>query len=101
MIDDILFQERIYDLANGFLELSRDTVPESEFVMDEFAVGSPCHASYEKVLAAYARVCDRLRCGQEDADVEIILNEMNAISRHMALKMFQYGVFFARRQNGL
>ncbi len=58
----------------------------------------PRAASYARVLGAYRQLCDRLQSEVEDGDAEIILNEMNAIARHIALKMFQYGVFFARRE---
>ncbi len=39
MIDEISFQERIYDLVNGYLDLVNYPVSESEFVKDEFADG--------------------------------------------------------------
>ncbi len=97
MVDDILFQERIYDLVNGYWDLTHFPVAESEFVMNEFAEGSFCNKAYGNVLEAYNRLCSRLACGFEDNDVEIILNEMNRISKYIAIKMFQYGVFFARR----
>ncbi len=89
MVDNTEFQERIYDLANGFWD----------FVKNEFTEGSFCAESYAKVLDAYERLCSRLHSEtSEDADVEIIINEMHEIMRHISLKMFQYGVFFARRE---
>ncbi len=39
-IANMEFQERIYNLVNGFLDLSVFPTPESEFVKDEFAEGS-------------------------------------------------------------
>ncbi len=98
MLDDILFQEQIYNLANGYLDLVHHTIPESEFVKDEFAAGSYCHQTYGHVQEAYDRLCSRLGCGCEDADLEIILSEMENIAKYMSIKMFQYGVFFARRE---
>ncbi len=98
-LNNIEFRERIYNLANGFLSLGHASIPESAFVKDEFALGSPCAESYKRVLDAYERLCIRLASENgEDADVEIILNEMNAITKHISTKMFEYGVFFARRE---
>ncbi len=99
MVDDLQFQERIYDLVNGYLDLVHFSIPESAFVKDEFSRGSFCNQAYGKVLDAYANLCSRLHpdCA-EDEDVETILNAMNAITKHIAIKMFQYGVFFARRE---
>ncbi len=99
MVDTAVFQERIYDLVNGFLDLQASSVPESVFVQNEFIPGSPCAESYAKVLDAYERLCSRLhKENTEDADVEIIISEMNAIMKHISIKMFRYGAFFTRRE---
>ncbi len=98
MINNPAFQERIYNLVNGFWNLEHYPVPESAFVPNEFIQGSFCAEAYGKVLDAYARICARLQQDSgEDADVEIILNEMNGIMKHISIKMFQYGAFFARK----
>ncbi len=98
MADDFQFQEQIYDLVNGYLDLVNYPVSESEFVKGEFAPGSFCNEAYGKVLDAYANLCNRLHSEcPEDPDLETILDEENRISKHIAIKMFQYGAFFARR----
>ncbi len=99
MIDTYEFRQKIYDLVNGYIDLSKDAIPESAFVTDEFATGSFCSSSYGKVLDAYSRLCKRLNAGNgEDEDVEIIIDELNSIMHHISLKMFAYGVFFARQE---
>ncbi len=101
MVDDMEFQEKIYDLVNGFWDIDSFPVPESVFVKDEFAAGSCCNIAYGKALEAYARLCLRLQSDTgEDSDVEIIINEMHTVMKHIALQMFRYGVFFTRRENG-
>ncbi len=100
MVDTIEFSERIYNLVNGFTDPAVFPSPESEFVENAFLENSLCTESYNKVLDAYERLCIRLHSQNgEDADVEIILNEMNTIMKHISLKMFQHGVFFARRKS--
>ncbi len=98
MVDNVEFQDLIFDLVNGFWNLRDYPVPESEFVKSEFEEGGYCLEAYGKVLDAYARLCERLEADEEDEDVEVIIDEMNGIMKHVALKMFQYGVFFARRE---
>ncbi len=98
MVDDISFQERIYDLINGYLDLTNYPVAESQFVKCEFCPGSDCYEAYGHVLDAYEHLYSRLPGStSEDEDVEIILNEMNAIMKYVSIKMFQYGVYFARQ----
>ncbi len=97
-IDTIEFQERIYDLVNGYWSLDNFPVPESQFVKSEFEDGGFCVKAYSKITEAYERLCERLEADEEDEDVEIIINEMNDIMKFVSLKMFQYGVFFARRE---
>ncbi len=99
MVDDLLFQQKIFDLINGYLDIKNYRIPESELVQNEFLEGSPCNYAYGKVLDAYSSLCQRLHQDSgEDADIETIINEMNKICHHLCLKMFQYGVIFARRE---
>ncbi len=99
MVDNMEFQERIYDLVNGYLDVEKFPVPESEFVRNEFVRGSACGEAYGRVTDAYERLCTRLQVdGCEDADVEVVINEMNAIMKYISLQMFRYGAFFARRE---
>ncbi len=55
------------------------------------------------MLDAYSNLCRRLNATQwNDADVEVIINELLHICRHISLKMFDYGVMFGRgtEENG-
>lgn len=45
---------------------------------------------HEGVYQARKTLCERLG-EDEDADVEIIINNMEKISRLLAMKMFEYG----------
>ncbi len=97
-IDNKDFSEQIYSLLNGYLS-NPEQIPESQFVQDAFSSGSICFHAYGNVLDAYERLCRRLDPRQQDdPDVEIMLNNMNVITHYLCIKMFEYGVFFARRE---
>ncbi len=99
MIDDIQFQQTVFDLINGYMELERNRIPESKFVQNEFSEGSLCNQAYGRVMDAYARLCNGLHPDKdEDEDIDIIIDEMNSINHHLCIKMFQYGVLFARNE---
>ncbi len=89
-------KERIYDLMNGQINLSICPFPESEFVSDEFAEGSTCSFLYTQTLEAYSRICQRLGAEDlNDQDVEDMMNHLLALCKHLSLKMFDYGVYWA------
>ncbi len=99
MIEESEFRKRIYDLMNGNWNLRDYPVPEARVVSSEFEPGSECAIAYQQMLDAYSRLCRRLSVGEwEDTDVEIVIGSLLAIGRHLALKMFEYGVLFARRE---
>ncbi len=98
-IDSKEFREIIYEIANGEYNLSGYPIPEGKYVENQFAEGAPCWRWYGEMLDAYERICERMGNRQgEDRDVEVIINSLLDIARHMALKMFEYGVFFARQK---
>ncbi len=100
MVDDLLFQQKIFDLMNGYLDIENYDIPEGAFVQNEFLEGSLCNCAYGKVMNAYSSLCQRLHQDtDEDPNIETIIDEMNKICHHLCLKMFQYGVFFTRREN--
>ncbi len=89
------FREHIYNLVCGNFNLKDFYIPESNIVKNEFEEGSPCSEGYRRMLDAYARVCKRLGSPEwEDEDVEVIINELLDISRLVALKMFDYGLYY-------
>ena len=54
--------------------------------------GSPCAIGYENMLDAYARLRERLGItGDDDEDVETIINSLMDIEKIVSLKMFEYG----------
>ncbi len=72
-----------------------DHLVESTIVKDEFTEGSDCANAYSRMLDAYSRLCQRLGISEwEDPDVEIIINELTFIGRHVAMKMYDYGYLF-------
>ncbi len=95
-----VFQERIYDLVCGNVTMGETSMPERDLVQSEFVEGSDCANAYSRMLEAYSRICARLGVEEwADADVEIIINELMGIGKHISLRMFDYGVLFGRREN--
>lgn len=89
------FKNLIYDLANGSLDLEHFPVEESKYVENEYEEGKLCSRLYSEMCDAYERICVRLgKPDQEDRDVEIIINNLLDIGRHLSIKMFEYGQFF-------
>ncbi len=96
MQKDRILAELVFDLANGNLILDEGFVPQSDIVQNEFAEGSDCAAAYSRMLDAYSRLCARLGVSEwEDDDVEIIIDApLQAIGKHLALTMFDYGMYY-------
>lgn len=91
------FKELIFDLMSGSLDLDCCPVKESEYVENEFSEGSFCESMYDEVYRANCRLCERLGV-EEDKDVEKIIGNLIDISRHLALKMYDYGALFSGAQ---
>lgn len=85
-----MLKEQIFEKMNGFLVEEIPPMPEQAPIEDEFAEGKECCLLYEGVYQARKTLCERLG-EDEDADVEIIINNMEKISRLLAMKMFEYG----------
>jgi hypothetical protein len=60
-------------------------------VENAFQEGSACDVYYEDMLAAYARLRERLNAGEDDADVEIIISSLRKIADYLCSEMFRYG----------
>ena len=85
-VQDEEFKTIIYNLMNGHYDLDKFVCEESSVVEDEFA--------------AYGRICQRLHePSGEDRDVEIIINNLLDMGRYQSMKMFDYGAFFAKKEN--
>lgn len=90
-------EERIFDLLSGEIDLERYPVPESKFVKSAYEEGSFCSRAYEDALNAYSSLCKRLNEPDlNDPDVERIFNNLRAISKHLCMEMYRYGVFFGQ-----
>lgn len=89
------FKELIFDLMSGSLDLSCCQIKESEYVENEFSEGSFCESMYEQVYHANCRLCERLGV-EEDKDVESIIGNMMDIGKHLAMKMYDYGILFSQ-----
>ena len=90
------FRRLIYDLINGSLDLENNSIEESRYVENEFLEGKVCQIAYAEILDAYQRICRRLGGGEEDNDIEIIINNFNTITKHLCMKMYDYGCFFSQ-----
>lgn len=93
------FKQLIYDLANGSLDTEHFPIPESEYVKNEYKEGSFCERKYAEVLDRYTHLCQRLNVPEwEDDDIEVIIDNLRDIGEHISKKMFEYGVFFAKKE---
>ncbi len=52
--------EQIYELICGNLALEEIVLPDRGKICSEFHEGSVCECAYQRMLAAYSRVCARL-----------------------------------------
>lgn len=84
-------KELIYDIMNGFIDLSRVETEIDMPIDDEFSEGTECAKIYEEVYQAKQNLGERLGVS-EDGDVEQIICGMEEITRILCLKMFDYGV---------
>ncbi len=84
------FEEYIYESTQGTL---RNPHPE---VTDLFAAGKPCERWYAEMMEAYGRICTRLGAGEEDDDLEIIVNNFLRIQQEVAIEMYRYGAKFGQ-----
>ena len=83
----IYTSEEVYDTLCGEVH-GVYAVPGVE---NAYTDGAPCDTLYNEMSEAYERLRDRLGVVDEDADVEIIINNLMAIQRILCEKMFRYG----------
>lgn len=84
--------EDIYHTLLGVIK-EEFCVPGVENLFEE---GSMCEDLYNETLAAYERLRNRLGVANEDCDVEIIINSLMTIEQVISMKMFEYGMKFAK-----
>ena len=95
-IDKEQFKCLIYDLMMGSRNLEDYPVKESEVVTNEFEEGMYCNHAYNEVYDANRRVCERLDV-EEDDDVDCIISNLLGIAKHLSLKMYDYGEYYAQK----
>lgn len=87
----------IYDLMNGTLEFKDNPPEECKYVEDEFLEGKVCEQAYAEIMNAYQRLCQRLGAnGDEDDDIEVIIDSYEVITEYLCMKMFDYGALGAK-----
>ena len=84
-MEELLF-EKVYETVCGLR-----TTDLAEGVEDIFVPGGFCDRRYTQMLGAY----ERLGTGEEDADVEIVIDAFMDMEREIARQMFRYGMKFA------
>lgn len=90
------FKCLIYDLMMGSRNLEDYPVKESEVVTNEFEEGMYCDSAYNEVYDANRRVCERLDV-EEDDDVECIISNLLGIAKHISMKLYDYGEYYANK----
>lgn len=92
------FKQLIYELMTGSRNLEEYPVQESQYVENEFQQGKFCSMAYREMYNANQRLCRRLSVN-EDIDVEYIISNLLDMQQYLALKMYDYGIFFAQKHN--
>ena len=90
------WKEVVYELMNGSYDLDKYPMQESAFIKDEFEEGSFCEQAYRNVYES----CQRLkRCLSEIEydELEVIIMNLQAIGRHLSMKMYDYGEMFGEK----
>lgn len=88
---------RIYHLMHGGYNLSKVDFEEAKVVKNEFLTDEHCRMESERGLAARIRILDRWNDGNDDDDVDIMVDSHYEIEEHLARKMYDYAVYFQRQ----
>ena len=70
------------------LRLPESSVPGVE---DAFSEGSLCQREYDRMRDAYERLCSRLGAGDEDPDLNTMVDAMEATQRDLCKRMYHCG----------
>ena len=84
---NILNAENVYLTLTGEL-LEEYVIPG---VHNAFAQGSRCDELYRQIYEANLRLCERLGKTDDDADVELIINNFLEMNQILCLEMYRYG----------
>ncbi len=77
--------EEIYETMLGI------RIPEAQIpgVEDAFAEGELCDLAYGQMRKAYLRICARLGSGEEDADLDEMVFQMERIQEELCRRMYR------------
>lgn len=94
------FKQLIFDLVNGCVDISKVDIAECPveeiaYVENEFCCGKVCDKAYADICLAKQNIYDRMGVN-EDRDIECIMDNFTTICRHLCMKMYDYGVHFAK-----
>ena len=92
--DSEKFKWQVFQLMNGELKSEDNPIPESSVVKNEFEDGI-LRKYYQEAVDAGARICKRLNV-EEDKDVELIIANLMRLGEHQAMKMYDYGRYYAK-----
>ena len=83
----------IFDAENVYETLTGSACGEYKTpgIENAFLEDSLCDQLYQQVYSANRRLCARLGQMDEDADVELIINNLLQINRILCLQMYDYG----------
>ncbi|MDD6023653.1 MAG: hypothetical protein PUC06_05365 [Oscillospiraceae bacterium] len=80
----------IYELMIGMRCVEQFPFRLRRIIRDEFSDRSIGSTLYEDVYNANLRICERLGV-EEDADIDILIDSMLQIAKHLSMQMFEYG----------
>lgn len=80
--------EKVNDI---FASMVGESIQPLEGIPNEYAPGSYCDQLYGEACAARNRLCQRLGV-YEDADLELIFDNLYDINAYLCRQMFIYGV---------
>lgn len=92
--NNLEFKELIYYLMIGAIDLDKFPYKESDEVVNEYSSDKECEKAYDQVYNAKCRICERFKT-DEDEDVECIISNLSLITRHLCMKMYEYGGYYA------
>lgn len=92
---DTELRQLVFYLMDGSFNLKEFPVPESKYVINEYAEGQKCSLLYEEAYRIKQNLFNRLK-SPDDPEVERLMDLLLDIGEHMSMKMFDYGWFFAK-----
>lgn len=89
-------RQTVFNLMNGSLNLKDYSVPESEYVQNEYEKGKPCEKLHSEAFHLKQHLFDRLD-SENDEEVERLVDCLLEIENIASMKMFDYGWYYAQK----